>query len=126
MVQEEKKRFLVLLTCGLSTPAPARSALMFATLAAAAFDLEAVVYCVQEGVEIMVKGMVDKEKVTPGVPTLKQRLAEAIEAGVRLEVCEETAANKDITQEDLIPEAKIVGGAVLIDHALNCAGMLCF
>lgn len=125
-MQGDKKRFLILLISGLSTPAPARSALMFATLAAAAFDLETVVYCVQEGAEIMVKGAVDREKVTPGVPTLKQRLAEAIEAGVRLEVCEQTAANKGITQQDLIPEAKIVGGAVLIEHALNCAGMLCF
>ncbi|MFQ6014305.1 MAG: DsrE family protein [Anaerolineae bacterium] len=123
--QFKGKKFLILLTVGLNAPAVARSAFMFASLAAA-FYLDTVVYCVQEGADIMVKGAVDKEEVRPGIPTLKQRLAEAIEAGVKFQVCEITAANKGIEEEDLIPQAKLVGGAVLIDLALDCDGMLCF
>lgn len=120
-----KKRFLVLLTMGLNAPAPARSAFMFATLAAAAY-LDTVVYCVQDGAGLMVKGVAEREKVKPGIPTLVQRIAEARAAGVRFQVCEQTAVNKGIREEDLIEGAEIVGGAVLINHALNCDGMLCF
>ncbi len=121
----KKKRFLVLLTAGLDTPAPARSAFMFATLAAATY-LETTVYCVQDGAELMVKGVAEREDVKPGMPTLAQRIAEARVAGVRFQVCEQTAINKGIREEDLIEGAEIVGGAVLIHHALNCDGMLCF
>ena len=117
--------YVVLLASGFNNIARARSAFMFATLAAAA-HLDTVVYCVQDWAGLMVKGVAEREEVAPGMPTLAQRIAEARAAGVRFQVCEQTAINKGIREEDLIEGAEIVGGMLLIHHALNCDGMLCF
>jgi predicted peroxiredoxin len=122
---EDRPLFLVVLRSGLNAPGQVRAALMYAALAAA-MDQDTVVYCVQEGADVMVKGAPDKEQTKPGVPTIAQRLGEAIEIGVRLEVCEQTADTRNIRAEDLIPEAKLIGGASLIDYAIRCKGQLTF
>lgn len=123
--KEEEKLFLVVLRSGLDAPGQVRAALMYASLAAA-MDQDAVVYCVQQGADVMVKGAADKEKTKPGAPTINQRLAEAIDMGVRIEVCEQTALVRNIKAEELIPEATLVGGARLIDYAIRARGSLTF
>jgi tRNA 2-thiouridine synthesizing protein A len=123
--KEEERLFLVVLRSGLEAPGQVRAALMYASLAVA-MDQNAVVYCVQQGADVMVKGAADQEKVQPGAPTIKQRLEEAIEMGVRLEVCEQTALVRKIKAEELIPEAVLVGGARLIDYAIRARGSLTF
>lgn len=123
--KEENHFFLVVLRSGLNAPGQVRAGLMYASIAAA-MDQEVVVYCVQEGADVMVKGAPEKEQTKPGVPTIAQRLAEAIEIGVRLEVCEQTADTRGIRREDLIPEAKLIGGASLIDYAIRARGQLTF
>lgn len=122
---EEDNLFLVVLRSGLKAPGQVRAALMYASLAAA-MDQNAIVYCVQEGADVMVKGAADKEEVQPGAPTINQRLAEAIEMGVQIQVCEQTALVRKIKAEDLIPEATLVGGALLIEHAIRARGSLTF
>ncbi len=123
--KDEKPLFLVVLRSGLNAPGQVRAALMYASLASAMAQ-DVVVYCVQEGADVMVKGAPEKEQTRPGVPTIAQRLAEAIDIGVRLEVCEQTADTRGIRAEDLIPEAKLVGGASLIDYAIRTRGQLTF
>jgi len=125
MDKENSNLFLVVLRTGMENPSLIRSALMFASLAAA-MNLEAVVYCVQQGADAMVKGAADKEETKPGVPTIHQRLAEALEMGVRIEVCEQTAKVRNIRAEDLIPGVTLVGGAKLIDYAVQARGSLTF
>lgn len=122
---EEERLFLVVLRSGLNAPGQVRAALMYASLAAA-MDQEPVVYCVQQGADVMVQGAADKEETQPGAPTIKQRLAEALEMGVRIEVCEQTALVRNIEAEELIPEATLVGGARLIDYAVRARGSLTF
>lgn len=122
---EEERLFLVVLRSGLNAPGQVRAALMYASLAAA-MDQDPVVYCVQQGADVMVRGAADKEETRPGAPTIKQRLAEALEMGVRIEVCEQTALVRNIKAEELIPEATLVGGARLIDYAVRARGSLTF
>lgn len=123
--KDESRLFLVVLRSGLNAPGHVRAALMYASIAAA-MDQDVVVYCLQEGADVMVKGAPEKEQTKPGVPTIAQRLAEAIDIGVRLEVCEQTADTRGIRAEDLIPEAKLIGGASLIDYAIRARGQLTF
>jgi predicted peroxiredoxin/TusA-related sulfurtransferase len=123
--KEEERLFLVVLRSGLESPGQVRAALMYASLAAA-MDQDAVVYCVQQGADVMVKNAADKEETKPGMPTIKQRLAEALDMGVRIEVCEQTALVRNIKAEELIPEAVLVGGARLIDYAIRSRGSLTF
>ncbi len=123
---DTEKQFIVLCAAGFEKIANARSALMFASLAAAA-DLKTILFCVQNAVDIMVKGSIEKnEKPVPGVPTLSQRLQEALEMGVEIQCCTQTMANKKITENDLLPEVKAAGAMNLIDLAIKAHGTLSF
>ncbi len=120
------KMFIILCASGFENIARVRSALMFATLAASA-NYRAVLYCVQTAVDVMVKGAIEKqEKPQPNVPTLRQRLDEAMEMGVEIQCCTQTMANNNITEQDLLPGVKPAGAMGLITLTSQAAGSLCF
>jgi hypothetical protein len=121
----DENLFLVVLRTGLNAPGQVRAAFMYASLAAA-MGQETVVYCVQEGADAAKKDVAEKDTSTQGGPTISQRIAEALDMGVRLEVCEQTASVRNIRAEDLIPEARLIGGASLIDYAIRARGTLTF
>ena len=121
-----KKRFAVQLSTGMRDVGKVKSALMFAALAQYA-GCETVVYCVQDGADAVTKGVIREEgKLPPGVPTFEQRLAEALEAGVKFQLCEQVARNRKLTKTDLIEGVEIAGGIQLIAYALEYDGMLFF
>ena len=69
----------------------------------------------------------DGEKVKVGeFPTLRHVLDQAIKAGVKLTVCEQSCMLLGISRGEFIPEAKIVGAATLNDMALDADAVLCF
>jgi predicted peroxiredoxin len=124
--QATKDLFIVLTASGFDSIARARSALMFATLAASA-NYQTVLYCIQNAVDILVKGAIEKNEVPqPGVPTLIQRLTEAMEMGVEIQCCSQTMANKKITEEELRPGVKVAGAMNLIALASKAHGTLSF
>ena len=124
--KDPQKHFIVLCTAGFERSASARSALMFATLAAAA-SLKTILFCVQNAVDIMVKGSIEKnETPVPGVPTLALRLQEALEMGVEIQCCTQTMANKKIVEADLLPEVKAAGAMNLIVLATEAHATLSF
>ncbi|WP_457555602.1 DsrE family protein [Candidatus Pyrohabitans sp.] len=118
------ERLVFVLTTGLNSPGVTRATLMFSAISAA-MDVETTLFCVQDGAEIMVRGALDREESKTGVPTIKQRLEEAIEAGVEILVCEQTIRVKGISEDELIEEAKVSGAATLIDLALEAKNVLC-
>ncbi|MHB8846548.1 MAG: DsrE family protein [Nitrospirota bacterium] len=121
-----RKRFAVQLATGAKDVGRVKSALMFATLAQLS-DCDTIVYCVQDGADAVVKGRIREEgTLPPGVPTFEQRLKEAIDAGVRLQLCGQVAQNQGVKKEDLVEGAEIVGGIHLITYALDFDGMLFF
>jgi predicted peroxiredoxin len=118
--------FIVLCASGFENVARARSALMFASLAASA-NYRTILYCIQNAVDLMVKGAIEeRETPQPGVPTLAQRLGEALEMGVEIQCCTQTMANKKITVHDLVPGAKAAGAMSLITLTSQAKGSLCF
>jgi predicted peroxiredoxin len=120
------KLFIILCASGFENVPRVRSALMFATLAASA-NYRAILYCIQSAVDVMVKGAIEKqEKPQPNVPTLRQRLDEAMEMGVEIQCCTQTMANNKITEEDLLPGVKPAGAMSLITLTSQAAGSLCF
>ena len=99
---------------------------MFATLAASA-EYRTILYCVQEAVDVMVRGAIEqREKPQPNVPTLRQRLDEAMEMGVEIQCCTQTMSNKNIPEKDLLPGVKPAGAMSLIHLTSQAAGSLCF
>jgi len=124
--EQGHKLFLVVLTSGFDYTPIVRSAFMYASLAAA-MNFEAVVYCVQAGADTMVRTKIKNlDQSQPGQPTILDRLTEAVEMGVRVEVCEQTANVRAIRAEDLLEGVALRGGAVLIDYAVRAAGQLTF
>lgn len=118
--------FIVLCASGFENAERVRSALMFATLAASA-DYKTILYCIQGAVEVMVKDAVEKhETKTAGVPTIGQRLEEALEMGVEIQCCSQTMANRKITAGDLIPGVKVAGAMNLIALTTRAGGTICF
>jgi len=118
--------FVVLCASGFDNMERARSAVMFATLAASA-NYKTILFCIQQGVEVLVRGAIEKnEAAKPGVPTLAQRLSEATEMGVEIQSCSQSMANKNIAEEDLIQGAKAAGAMSLILLSTKAKGTLCF
>ncbi len=124
--EQDRRLFLVVLTRGFEYTPIVRSAFMYASLAAA-MGFEAVVYCVQAGADTMVRTKIKTlDQSQAGQPTILDRFTEAIEMGVRVEVCEQTANVRAIRAEDLLDGVALRGGAVLIDYAVRAAGHLTF
>lgn len=118
--------FIVLCASGFENIARVRSALMFAALAATG-NYKTILYCIQNAVDVMVIRAIEKnEERQPGVPTLAQRLEEAIEAGVEIQCCTQTMANKNISAEDLIQGVRPAGAMNLIALTSTAKGSLCF
>jgi predicted peroxiredoxin len=120
-----KKKMLFFLIHGLDALQLARACFMFASISAM-MDVETTIYCIMGGAEVLVKGTAEKDSIAQGKPNLVQRMDEAIKAGVRIVLCDRTLRAKDISPEELIPEAKIVGAATLIDLALDADATLTF
>jgi len=118
--------FIVLCASGFENVPRVRSALMFSALAASA-NYRTILYCIQNAVDIMVKGALERqENVEPGSPTINQRLHEALDMGVEIQCCTQTMANKKIMEDDLLPGVKPAGAMSLIDLASQARGSLCF
>ncbi len=124
--ESQRDLFIILCASGFENIARARSALMFAALAASA-DYHTVLYCIQNAVDIMVKGGIEEhEKPQPGVPTLRQRLDEAMEMGVEIQCCTQTMDNKSIKEDDLVAGVKAAGAMNLIEMTSRAKGSLSF
>ena len=118
--------FIVLCASGFESIARARSALMFAALAASA-DYRTILYCIQNAVDIMVRDAIEaQEQPQPGAPSLRQRLDEALEMGVEIQCCTQTMMNKKIAAEDLIEGVKPAGAMSLINLTTKAKGTLSF
>jgi predicted peroxiredoxin len=121
-----RKKFAVQLSSGISDVGRVKSALMFATIAQCS-GCNAVIYCVQDGADAVVRGRIREEgTLPPGTPTFEQRLGEALQVGVRFQLCEQVAKNRNLKKEDLIDGAEIVSGLNLVLYALEYDGMLFF
>ena len=94
-------------------------------MTAKAMDIDATIYFLGEGITVVKKG--EAEKVKEGAfPTLKEIMDQAIAAGVKLMVCEQSTQLLNMSRGDFIPEAKIVGAATLNDLVLDADGTMWF
>ncbi|HET7318982.1 MAG TPA: DsrE family protein [Nitrospirota bacterium] len=125
-VKKQRKKIAVQLSSGINDVGKVKSAIMFATIAQCS-GCDAVVYCVQDGADAVIKGKIKEEGLLPpGVPTFEQRLADALQVGVKFQLCEQVAKNRGLTNGDLIDGTQIAGGIHLITYALEYDGMLYF
>jgi predicted peroxiredoxin len=122
----QRKKFAVQLSSGMKDVGKIKSAIMFATIAQCS-GCDAVVYCVQDGADAVIKGKIREEgTLPPGIATFEQRLADALAVGVKFQLCQQVAVNRGLRKEDLIEGTQILGGIHLINYALEYDGMLYF
>jgi predicted peroxiredoxin len=120
----KSKKLLYVQTSGVDTPERTYAPFILAATAAA-MGVEAYVYFVIKGITVVKKGEAEKVKLGQ-FPTLRQVMDQAIKAGVKLVVCEQSCMLLGVQRGEFIPEAKIVGAATLNDMALDADGVLCF
>jgi predicted peroxiredoxin len=120
----KKKKILYVQTSGVDTPERAYAPFILATTASM-MNIEATVYFVIKGITLVKKGEAEKIKVG-SFPSLKEVMDQAIKAGVKLAVCEQSCGLMGIPRGDFTKEAQIVGAATLNDLALNADTVLCF
>jgi predicted peroxiredoxin len=120
----KKKNILYVQTSGVDTPKRLYSPFVLG-MTAKAMDIDATVYFLGLGVTVVKKGVAETVK-EGNFPTVKEIMDQAIAAGVRLLVCEQSTQLLGLDRGDFIPEAKVVGAATLNDLVLDADGTMWF
>jgi predicted peroxiredoxin len=120
----KKKHILYVQTSGVDTPKRLYSPFVLG-MTAKSMDIDATIYFLGLGVTVVKKGVVDTIK-EGNFPTVKEIMDQAIAAGVKLLVCEQSTQLLSLDRGDFIPEAKVVGAATLNDLVLDADGTMWF
>lgn len=119
-----RKTLLYVQTCGADRPERLYAPFILASTARA-MGYDAVVYFLINGVEVVKKGVAERIKLGE-FPSLKEVMDQAVNAGVKLQVCEQSCALLGIPRGDFIPKAEIVGAATLNKLCLESDATLFF
>ena len=120
----EKKKILYVVTSGIDTPERTYAPFILATTAAA-MGIDATIYFLIRGVTVVKQGEAEKIKLGD-FPSLKHVMDQAVKAGVKLEVCEQSCSLLGLQRGDFVDPAKIVGAATLNDRLLEADSVLSF
>ncbi len=119
MIDGEGKKILVIQTHGVDTPRRTYSPIFYA-MAAAAMEMEVMVWFTMEGTSQLRKGAAEKVQLDPtSNVTLKTMLEQAMDAEVELRVCQQSLDLHGMTEDDLIDGVEILGATSIIDLALE-------
>ena len=87
--------------------------------------IEATIYFLMKGITVVKRGEAEKIKLGD-FPSLEQVMDQAVKAGVKLEVCEQSCSLLGLGRGDFVESAKIVGAATLNDRILDADAVLSF
>jgi predicted peroxiredoxin len=116
------KKILYVQTSGVDTPERLYAPFILGATAAA-MGIEATIYFVIKGITVVKKGEAEKIKIG-GFPNLKDIMDQAIKAGVKLMVCEQSCIIFNLPRGSFISDAGIVGAATLNDLLLESDAVL--
>ncbi|HUS77443.1 MAG TPA: DsrE family protein [Patescibacteria group bacterium] len=120
----DKKSILYVQTSGTDTPERLYAPFILATTAVA-MGLNATIYFLIRGITVVKRG--EAEKIQLGsFPSLKEVMDQAIQAGVRLMVCEQSCQLIGLDRGDFEEGANVVGAATLNDLMLEADAVLSF
>ena len=113
----DKKKIVYLQTSGIDTPERLYAPFILATTAAA-MGQEPIVYFFIKGVTAVKKGEAEKIRIGE-FPRLSEVIDQAVQAGVKLMVCEQSCMLLGLDRGDFIESAQVVGAATLNDLVLD-------
>jgi len=115
----EGKKILVIQTHGVETPNRTYSPIFYA-MAAAAMEMEVMVWFTMDGTNQLKKGEAEKVQLDKSSNvTLKTMLEMAMDSEVELRVCQQSLELWDMKPEDLIDGVEILGATSIIDLSLS-------
>jgi uncharacterized protein len=117
-------KILYVQTSGLDTPERLYAPFVLGTTARA-MDVEASIFFIIKGITALKKGEAEKIKIG-SFPKLKEIMDQALNAGVKMYICEQSTQLLGIPRGEFIPEAKIAGAGTLNDLALDADAVLNF
>ncbi|HHJ51063.1 MAG TPA: sulfur reduction protein DsrE [Phaeodactylibacter sp.] len=122
----EGKKILVIQTHGVDTPTRTYSPIYYA-MAAAAMEMEVVVWFTMNGTNQLRKGVAEMIKLDPSSNvSLKTMLQQALDSDVKLGVCQQSLNLWNMTPDDLIEGVEIMGATSIIDLALGADHVMYF
>jgi predicted peroxiredoxin len=122
MPSNGNKKIVYLETSGVDTPERLYAPFILASTAAA-MDIEPVVYFFIKGVTAVKKGEAEKIRIGE-FPPLKDVIDQALQAGVKLMVCEQSCMLLGLDRGDFIEGAQVVGAATLNDLVLEADAVI--
>lgn len=122
MAEEKTRTVLYVQTSGVDTPERLYSPFVLATTARA-MGLNAVIHFLGKGITVVKQGEAEKIKLG-AFPSLREVMEQALKAGVRLEVCEQSCMLLGLNKQDFVEAAKIVGALTLNDRILEADAVL--
>lgn len=117
-------KILYVETSGVDTPERTYAPFILGTTARA-MDIEAEIFFMIKGVTILKKGEAEKVKIG-SFPRLKDVIDQALKAGVKMYICEQSTQLLGLARGDFIPEATIAGAGTLNDLALDADSVMTF
>jgi len=118
----DREKILYVQTSGTDTPERLYAPFILATTAVA-MGIDATIYFVIKGVTAVKEG--EAEKIQIGsFPSLKEVMDQAVKAGVKLQVCEQSCQLLGIERGAFVESARIVGAATLNDLLLEADAVL--
>ena len=124
MSRRKQKKILYVQTSGVDTPERLYAPFILGTTARM-MDVDATVYFIIKGVTIVKKGEAEKIKIG-SFPSLKEVMDQAIKAGVKLMVCDQSTQLMCLSRGDYIDAVNVVGAATLNDLLLDADAVLSF
>lgn len=115
---------LYMQTSGLDTPERLYAPFILG-MTAKAMDVDASIFFMIKGITVMKKGEAEKVKIG-NFPSLKDVMEQAINAGVKMYICEQSTQLLGIPRGDFIPSATIAGAGTLNDLALDADAVMSF
>ncbi|MHC1686434.1 MAG: DsrE family protein [Methanothrix sp.] len=117
-------KILYIQTSGLDTPERLYAPFILGATARA-MDVEASIFFMIKGVTVVKKGEAEKVKIG-SFPSLKEVMDQALAAGVKMYICEQSTQLLGLARGDFIPETKIAGAGTLNDLALDADATVTF
>ena len=118
------KKILYVQTSGTDTPERLYAHFILGATAAA-MGIEATIYFVIKGITVVKSGEAEKIKIG-GFPSLKEVMDQAVKAGVRMMVCEQSCMLFNLPRGSFVSEAGVVGAATLNDLLLEADAVISF
>ena len=117
-------KILYVQSSGIDTPERLYAPFILASTAVS-MDIEATVYFLIKGLTVVKKGEAEKIKIG-SFPSLKEVMDQALQAGVKLMVCEQSCQLLGLDRGDFEDGVKVVGAATLNDLLLEADAVLSF